>query len=102
MPRESSAPPAWRCSDLAHSVESLTQDGTTAHLAVIRKQVTGGAKRVETGHSLPVSLPPVMEAAAYQEVEAAIDTAGIRHGASRTEIIVGGDGRCVVIERPAP
>ncbi|WP_371790319.1 ATP-grasp domain-containing protein [Streptomyces sp. NBC_01471] len=37
-----------------YSVESLTQDGTTTHLAVTRKQVTAGQKRAETGHSLPV------------------------------------------------
>lgn len=81
-----------------YSVESFTQDGTTTHLAVTRKQVTGGANRVETGHSLPVHLPPAVEAAVYGEVEAAIRAAGIRHGASHTEVIVAADGRCAVIE----
>ncbi|MFJ9900513.1 ATP-grasp domain-containing protein [Streptomyces sp. NPDC091280] len=81
-----------------YSVESLTQDGTTTHLAVTRKQVTDGAKRVETGHSLPVDLPPSIEAAVYREVGAAIGAVGIRQGASHTEVIVGGDGRCTVIE----
>lgn len=84
-----------------YSVESLTQDGTTTHLAVTRKQVIGGAKRVETGHSLPVSLPPDVQAAVYRQVEAAIRAAGIRHGASHTEVIVGEDGRCTVIETGA-
>ncbi|GAB1339857.1 hypothetical protein ACE1SV_64470 [Streptomyces sp. E-15] len=81
-----------------YSVESLTQDGTTTHLAVTRKQLTDGATRVETGHSLPVHLPPAMEANVYREVEAAIRAAGIRHGASHTEVIVDTDGRCTVIE----
>jgi biotin carboxylase len=81
-----------------YSVESLTQDGTTTHLAVTRKQVTGGASRVETGHSLPVHLPPAIEAAVYREVEAAIRAAGIRHGASHTEVTVAAEGRCTVIE----
>lgn len=81
-----------------YSVESLTQDGTTTHLAVTRKQVTGGPKRVETGHSLPVHLPPALEAAVYREAEAAIRAAGIRHGASHTEVIVSRDRRCAVIE----
>ncbi|MFI2189092.1 ATP-grasp domain-containing protein [Streptomyces sioyaensis] len=67
-----------------YSVESLTQDGTTTHLAVTRKQVTGGPKRVET-HSLPARLPPAIEAAVYREVEAAVRAAGIHHGASHTE-----------------
>ncbi|MFF4219711.1 ATP-grasp domain-containing protein [Streptomyces nondiastaticus] len=81
-----------------YSVESLTQDGTTTHLAITRKQVTRGPKRVETGHSLPIHLPQAVEADVYQEVEAAIRAAGIRNGASHTEVIVGADGRCVVIE----
>ncbi|MFC8125769.1 hypothetical protein [Streptomyces sp. NPDC057302] len=63
-----------------------------------RKQVTGGATRVETGHSLPVLLPPAVEAAVYREVKGAIRTTGIRRGASHTEVIVGGDGQCTVIE----
>lgn len=81
-----------------YSVESLTQNGATTHLAVTRKQVTGGQKRVEIGHSLPVSLPPPVEAAVYGEVEKAITAVGIRHGASHTEVIVGADGKCSVIE----
>jgi biotin carboxylase len=81
-----------------YSVESLTQDSVTTHLAVTRKQMTGGAKRVETGHSLPVSLPPAVETGVHREVEAAIRAAGIRHGASHTEVIVSEDGRCTVIE----
>lgn len=81
-----------------YSVESFTQDGITAHLAVTRKQVTGGARRVETGHSLPVDLPPAIEAAVYRAVGAAIGAVGIRHSASHTEVIVAADGRCAVIE----
>jgi biotin carboxylase len=81
-----------------YSVESFTQGGTTTHLAVTRKQVTDGASRVETGHSLPVHLPPAIEAAVYRETEAAIRAAGIQHGASHTEVMVGRDGRCTVIE----
>lgn len=80
-----------------YSVESLTQDGTTMHIAVTRKQVTGGAKRAETGHSLPVPLPPAVEASVYRQVEAAIRATGIRHGASHTEVIVD-EGGCAVIE----
>ncbi|MFE7480788.1 ATP-grasp domain-containing protein [Streptomyces sp. NPDC057552] len=81
-----------------YSVESFTQGGTTTHLAVTRKHVTGGANRVETGHSLPVHLPPAVKAAVYRETEAAIRAAGIQHSASHTEVMVGRDGRCAVIE----
>lgn len=68
------------------------------HLAVTRKRVTSGAHRVETGHSLPVRLPPATEAAVHREVDAAIRGVGIRHGASHTEVIVEADGRRTVIE----
>jgi biotin carboxylase len=76
------------------------RDGTTTHLAVTRKQVTGGTTRVETGHSLPVTLPRAVQAAVFREAEAAILAAGVRHGASHTEVIVSGHGhgQCTVIE----
>jgi biotin carboxylase len=48
-----------------YSVDSVTQDGVTTHLAVTRKLVTGGARRVETGHSLPACLPAPVEAAVH-------------------------------------
>jgi biotin carboxylase len=81
-----------------YSVESVTQDAVTTHLAITRKVVTGGARRVETGHSLPVRLPSATEAAVHREVDAAIRAVGIRHGASHTEVVIDPDGRCTVIE----
>jgi len=81
-----------------YSVESVTQDAVTTHLAVTRKAVTGGARRVETGHSLPVRLPRATETAVHREVDAAIRAVGIRHGASHTEVVIAPDGRCTVIE----
>ncbi|MCB5911078.1 ATP-grasp domain-containing protein [Streptomyces pinistramenti] len=81
-----------------YSVESITQHGTTTHLCTTRKTVTPGAHRVEVGHSLPAALPPGTERAVHHEVERAIAAVGIRNGASHTEVIVGGDGRCAVIE----
>ncbi|MEX3104962.1 ATP-grasp domain-containing protein [Streptomyces sp. V2] len=81
-----------------YSVESITQHGTTTHLCTTRKTVTQGAHRVEVGHSLPAALPPDTERAVHQEVERAITAVGIRNGASHTEVIVGGDGQCSVIE----
>ncbi|MFE2265691.1 ATP-grasp domain-containing protein [Streptomyces griseosporeus] len=81
-----------------YSVESVTQDAVTTHLAVTRKVVTGGAHRVETGHSLPVRLPPATEATVHREVDAAIHAVGIRHGASHTEVVITPNGQCTVIE----
>ncbi|MGG7568822.1 ATP-grasp domain-containing protein [Streptomyces sirii] len=78
--------------------ESVTQNGVTTHLAFTKKRVSDGAHRVETGHSLPVLLPPAIETAVFREVGAAIRAVGIRHGASHTEVIVADGGRCTVIE----
>lgn len=102
LPYDGSGPPNVLVQAYAagteYSVESVTQDGTTTPLAVTRKHVTSGATRVETGHSLPVHLPSLVEAAVRREVEAAIRATGIRNGASHTEVVVGDDGRCTVIE----
>ncbi|MGW2651739.1 ATP-grasp domain-containing protein [Streptomyces sp. NPDC001393] len=84
-----------------YRVESVTQDSSTTHLAITRKAVTDGARRVETGHSLPARLPAATEAAVYREVDTAIRAVGIRHGASHTEVVIDPDGRCTVIEIPA-
>lgn len=53
---------------------------------------------METGHSLPVRLPSPVEDDVHRQVEAAIRASGIRNGASHTEVVVDGDGRCTVIE----
>ncbi|MER6132116.1 ATP-grasp domain-containing protein [Streptomyces sp. NPDC001815] len=81
-----------------YSVESITQRSITTHLCITEKAVTSGAHRVETGHSLPAALPPIAEQNVHREVEKAIAAVGIRNGASHTEVIVGTDGRCTVIE----
>ncbi|MEU7088014.1 ATP-grasp domain-containing protein [Streptomyces achromogenes] len=81
-----------------YSVESVTQDGATTHLAITRKATTSGPCRVETGHSLPVCLPPSTEAAVHREVSTAIRAVGIRNGASHTEVLIDPAGRCTVIE----
>ncbi|WP_405444511.1 ATP-grasp domain-containing protein [Streptomyces achromogenes] len=81
-----------------YSVESVTQNGATTHLAITRKATTSGPCRVETGHSLPVCLPPSTEAAVHREVSTAIRAVGVRNGASHTEVVIDLAGRCTVIE----
>jgi biotin carboxylase len=79
------------------SVESITQHGVTTHLCLTRKLVSSGTSRVELGHSVPADAgqhtAPILEAAGR-----AILAAGIRNGASHTEVVLCDDGRCVVIE----
>ncbi|GAA2581026.1 hypothetical protein GCM10010399_08490 [Dactylosporangium fulvum] len=81
-----------------YSVESITQQGHTRHLCTTRKQVASGQHPIELGHSLPATLPPGIEHTVHRAVERAITAVGIRNGPSHTEVMVGEDGRCTVIE----
>ncbi len=81
-----------------YSIESLTQHGRTTHLCATAKTVTLGAYPVEVGHSLPAAMPPAAEKAVHHQVERAIAAAGIRNGASHTEMMLTPDGHCTVIE----
>ncbi|MFE4831236.1 acetyl-CoA carboxylase biotin carboxylase subunit family protein [Streptomyces sp. NPDC056672] len=81
-----------------YSVESLTHNGAVSHLCITRKGVTKGAHRVETGHSLPVHLPPDTTRAIFHEAEKAIHAVGIRNGASHTELMLTPEGHCTIIE----
>jgi biotin carboxylase len=81
-----------------YSVESVTQHGTTTHLAITRKLTTTGNRHVELGHTLPADLPPEAAQQIHATVKLAIDAVGIRDTVSHTEIMITPDGRCAVIE----
>jgi len=81
-----------------YSVESFTRQGISTQMCTTAKIVTSGAHRVELGHSVPALLSPSVERAVHEQVDRAIAATGIRNGASHTEVIVGADGRCTVIE----
>ncbi|MGV4985770.1 ATP-grasp domain-containing protein [Streptomyces sp. NRAIS4] len=80
------------------SVESLTQHGLTTHLCITRKQTTGGSHRVELGHALPARLPAAAERALFDQTGRAIAVVGVRNGATHTELVLGPDSRCTVLE----
>ncbi|MCX4598398.1 ATP-grasp domain-containing protein [Streptomyces sp. NBC_01549] len=80
------------------SVESITQHGVTTHLCITRKHTTGGIHRVELGHALPARLPAVAERALLDQADRAIAAVGVRNGATHTELVLGPDGRCTVLE----
>lgn len=84
-----------------YSVESVTQDGATTHLAITRKQTTTGRARVETGHSLPADLPPIDAATVLEAASRAAAAVGIRDSFSHTEVILTPGGRAIVIETAA-
>ena len=81
-----------------YSVESVVQDGVARHLTVTRKTVTGHPHRVETAHHVPAVLAFDQQRALDREAERAIRAVGIRNGAAHTELILGPDGTCTVIE----
>ncbi|TVZ90516.1 ATP-grasp domain-containing protein [Streptomyces sp. BK340] len=80
------------------SVESVTQHQVTTHLCITRKHTTGGIHRVELGHALPARLPAAAERALLEQAERAIAAVGVRNGATHTELVLGPDGRCTVLE----
>lgn len=80
------------------SVESVTQHGVTTHLCITRKHTTSGIHRVELGHALPARLPAAAERALLDQAGRAIAAVGVRNGATHTELVLGPDGRCTVLE----
>lgn len=81
-----------------YSVESITHNGVTTHVCSTAKTVTGGAHRVELGHSLPAVLPHHVQQDVDEQVVRAIHAVGIHHGASHTEVVIDDAGRCTVLE----
>ncbi|WP_435177050.1 ATP-grasp domain-containing protein [Actinacidiphila sp. bgisy145] len=84
-----------------YSIESVTQDGHSRHLAITRKITTPGAHRVEIGHSLPTHLAPELEDRVLAEATRTLAALGITDSVSHTEVIVTPDGDCKVIEAAA-
>ncbi|ALV39343.1 ATP-grasp domain-containing protein [Streptomyces sp. CdTB01] len=80
------------------SVESVTQHGVTTHLCITRKYTTNGIHRVELGHALPARLPAAAERALLDQAGRAIAAVGVRNGATHTELLLGPDDRCTVLE----
>ncbi|MFE5084435.1 ATP-grasp domain-containing protein [Streptomyces mirabilis] len=80
------------------SVESVTQHGVTTHLCITRKHTTGGTHRVELGHALPARLPAAAERTLLDQAGRAVTAVGVRNGATHTELVLGADGRCTVLE----
>ncbi|MFH9968549.1 ATP-grasp domain-containing protein [Streptomyces mirabilis] len=80
------------------SVESVTQHGVTTHLCITRKHTTSGTHRVEQGHALPALLPAAAERTLLDQAGRAVAAVGVRNGATHTELVLGTDGRCTVLE----
>ena len=69
--------------------------GASSNLVFVR---TNHIHRVELGHTLPARLPAAAEKALLEEASRAIAAVGIRNSATHTELVLGPDGRCTVLE----
>lgn len=88
-----------------YSVESVTVDGRTCHLAVVRKFTSTGTARIEVGHALATNLGGRARSALLDTTERALTALGMRHSVSHVELKFDRTGGpAVVIEvaaRPA-
>ena len=80
------------------SVEGISWEGTHTILAVTRKGTTGAPHFIETAHMQPPLLPEQTVERIRQVTTHALDTLGVRYGASHTELKVASDGTVRIIE----
>ena len=80
------------------SVEGISWEGEHTILAVTRKCTTGAPHFIETAHMQPPLLPTETIERIKQVTIHALDTLGVTHGASHTELKVASDGTIRIIE----
>ena len=81
-----------------YSVEYISWKGRHRFLALTQKFTTGTPRFVETGHLQPAPVSPEILAAVRSVTEHALDTLGLRFGASHTELKIDDAGRIRLIE----
>ena len=80
------------------SVEGASWEGEHRILAITRKGTTGAPHFIETAHLQPAGLAVGMVARIESVVAHALDTLGVRYGASHSELKVSPDGAVRLIE----
>ena len=80
------------------SVEGLTWEGVHHILAITRKGTTGAPHFIETSHLQPAGLDSQTAARVEAVVAHALDTLGVRNGASHSELKIAADGTIRIIE----
>ncbi|MFE3579018.1 pyridoxal-phosphate dependent enzyme [Streptomyces vinaceus] len=85
-----------------YSVEMFGGDGQTVCVGVTAKSVTPGPHFVEHRHLFPAPLPAATAQLITDTVTAALDAAGIRLGATHTEVKLTADGPALVEINPRP
>ncbi|MFJ8164235.1 pyridoxal-phosphate dependent enzyme [Streptomyces sp. NPDC096136] len=85
-----------------YSVEMFGGDGQTVCVGITAKSVTAGPHFVEHRHLFPAPLPAATAQLITDTVTAALDAAGIRLGATHTEVKLTADGPALVEINPRP
>ncbi|BBC92512.1 pyridoxal-phosphate dependent enzyme [Streptomyces griseofuscus] len=85
-----------------YSVEMFTWDGRAECVGITEKSVTGTPHFVEHRHLFPAPLPAETAQWITETVTAALDAAGIRLGATHTEVKLTAEGPAVIEINPRP
>ncbi|GAA2504625.1 hypothetical protein GCM10023100_13500 [Actinocorallia cavernae] len=85
-----------------YSVEMFTWDGRAECVGITEKSVTGTPHFVEHRHLFPAPLPAETAQRITETVTAALDAAGIRLGATHTEVKLTAAGPAVIEINPRP
>ncbi len=80
------------------SVEGISWEGEHRILTITRKGTTGAPHFIETAHIQPAGLDEQTIARVEEVVKHALDTLGVRFGASHSELKIASDGRIRIIE----
>lgn len=81
-----------------YSVEYISWEGNHYFLAMTQKYTTGAPHFIETGHLQPAPVKDTTLRQVQAVVSHALDSLGLRYGASHTELKIDEDGRIRLIE----
>ncbi len=81
-----------------YSVEFISQDGNHHFLALTQKFTTGSPYFIETGHIQPAGVDKETLIRVRQVICHALDSLGVRYGASHSEIKIDDNGNIGIIE----
>ncbi|WP_327382000.1 MULTISPECIES: pyridoxal-phosphate dependent enzyme [unclassified Streptomyces] len=85
-----------------YSVEMFSGEGQTVCVGITAKSVTATPHFVEHRHLFPAPLPAATAQQITETVTAALDAAGIRLGATHTEVKLTADGPALIEINPRP
>ena len=81
-----------------YSVESISWEGSHTVLAITKKYTTGSPNFVETGHLEPSDVSDEIADRVIEITKHALDSLGIKYGASHTELKIDEEGNIKLIE----